>query len=207
MTETEKKELLKQAVLKRWEDSKRYMLEDLGEKVNKLEIKLAEKRYSNVDLTHSTPSIETIKEELWFAYIEAYKKKDRDNGTTAESEEAGNNALDKYLEKLENVNFKEDTQGEKTEKIDWEAGITELAFMFEILFNNAEIGCSMKQYKRRWNLIAKHFTINGKEITSKGIRSAFHEFKKNKTTDGKPLKHELYESLLELTTEIKGTKT
>jgi len=93
------------------------------------------------------------------------------------------------------------------EKIDWEAGITELAFMFEILFNNAEIGCSMKQYKRRWNLIAKHFTINGKEITSKGIRSAFHESKKNKTTDGKPLKHELYESLLELTTEIKGTKT
>ena len=207
MTETEIKELLKQAVLKRWEDSKRYMLEDLGEKVNKLEIELAEKRYSNVDLTHSTPSIETIKEELWFAYIEAYKKKDRANGSIAESEEAGHNALDKYLEKLENVNFKEDTQGEKTEKIDWEAGITELAFMFEILFNNAEIGCSMKQYKRRWNLIAKHFTINGKEITSKGIRSAFHESKKNKTTDGKPLKHELYESLLELTTEIKGTKT
>ena len=207
MTETEKKELLKQAVLKRWEDSKRYMLEDLGEKVNKLEIKLAEKRYSNFDLPHSTPSIETIKEELWFAYIEAYKKKDRANGSIAESEEAGHNALDKYLEKLENVNFKEDTQGEKTEKIDWEAGITELAFMFEILFKNAEIGCSMKQYKRRWNLIAKHFTINGKEITSKGIRSAFHESKKNKTTDGKPLKHELYESLLELTTEIKGTKT
>ena len=105
------------------------------------------------------------------------------------------------------MDFKEDTQGQKTEKIDWEAGITELAFMFEILFKNAEIGCSMKQYKRRWNLIAKHFTINGKEITSKGIRSAFHELKKNKTTDGKPLKHELYESLLELTTEIKGTKT
>ena len=102
---------------------------------------------------------------------------------------------------------KSHTTGEPVEKIDWEAGITELAFMFEILFKNAEIGCSMKQYKRRWNLIAKHFTINGKEITSKGIRSAFHESKKNKTTDGKPLKHELYESLLELTTEIKGTKT
>mgnify|MGYP000648621174 CR=1 FL=1 len=97
--------------------------------------------------------------------------------------------------------------GEPVEKIDWEAGITELAFMFEILFKNADIGCSMKQYKRRWNLIAKHFTINGKEITSKGIRGAFHELKKNKTTNGKPLKHELYESLLELTTEIKGTKT
>ena len=79
MTETEKKELLKQAVLKRWEDSKRYMLEDLGEKVNKLEIELAEKRYSNVDLTHSTPSIETIKEELWFAYIEEGYAAEQDN--------------------------------------------------------------------------------------------------------------------------------
>jgi len=98
------------------------------------------------------------------------------------------------------------TEITQVEKINWEAGLAELAFMFEILFKNAEIGCSMKQYKRRWNLIAKHFTINGKEITSKGIRSAFHELKKNKTTDGKPLKHESYESLLELTTEIKDTK-
>ena len=78
--------------------------------------------------------------------------------------------------------------------------------MFEILFKNAEIGYSMKQYKRRWDLIAKHFTINGEEITSKAIRSAFHETKKNKTTDGRPLKHELYESLLELTTDIKDAK-
>ena len=139
MTETEKKELLKQAVLKHWEDSKRYMLEDLGEKVNKLGKELAEKRYSNVDLTHSTPSIETIKEELWFAYIEAYKKKDRDNGSITESEKAGHNALDKYLEKLKNVDFKEDTQGEKTEKIDWEAGLAELTFIFEILFKNEEL--------------------------------------------------------------------
>ena len=205
MTETEIRKL-KQAVLKRWEDSKRYMCRDLSDKVNKLKIELADKRYSNFNLPHSTPSIKSIKEELWFTYIEAYNKKDWDNGTTAESEEAAHNALDKYLEELKNVDFKEDTQGQKTEKIDWEAGITELAFMFEILFKNAEIGCSMKQYKRRWNLIAKHFTINGKEITSKGIRSAFHELKKNKTTDGKPLKHESYESLLELTTEIKDTK-
>ena len=96
--------------------------------------------------------------------------------------------------------------GIPAEKIDWEAGTTELAFMFEILFKNSEIGCSMKQYKRRWDLIAKHFTINGEEITSKAIRSAFHETKKNKTTDGRPLKHELYESLLELTTDIKDAK-
>ena len=202
MTETEKKELLKQAVLKRWEDSKRYMLEDLGEKVNKLGKELAEKRYSNVDLTHSTPSIETIKEELWFAYIEAYKKKDRDNGSITESEEAGNNALDKYLEKLENVNFKEDTQGEKTEKIDWEAGLAELTFIFEILFKNEEIGCSMKQYKKRWALIAKHFTVKGEDITNKDLIAAFSGLKNSKT--GKPRNHEMYEDLLPLTKKEAG---
>ena len=202
MTETEKKELLKQAVLKLWEDSKRYMLEDLGEKVNKLGEELAEKRYSNVDLTHSTPSIETIKEELWFAYIEAYKKKDRDNGSITESEEAGNNALDKYLEKLENVNFKEDTQGEKTEKIDWEAGLVELTFIFEILFKNEEIGCSMKQYKTRWALIAKHFTVKGEDITNKDLIAAFSGLKNSKT--GKPRNHEMYEDLLLLTKKEAG---
>ena len=207
MTETEIRELIKQAVLERWEDTKSTVVVDLNHQVNKLRKKLADEKFSNFDLPPSIPSIKTIKEVAWFVFIEAYNKKDRDNGSITESEETGHIALDKYLEKLKNVDFKEDTQGQKTEKIDWEAGITELAFMFEILFKNAEIGCSMKQYKRRWNLIAKHFTINGKEITSKGIRSAFHESKKNKTTDGKPLKHELYESLLELTTEIKGTKT
>ena len=202
MTETEKKELLKQAVLKRWEDSKRYMLDGLGEKVNKLEIELAEKRYSNVDLTHSTPSIETIKEELWFAYVEAYKKKDWANGSIAESEEAGHNALDKYLEKLENVNFKEDTQGEKTEKIDWEAGLVELTFIFEILFKNEEIGCSMKQYKKRWKLIAKHFTVKGEDITNKDLIAAFSGLKNSKT--GKPRNHEMYEDLLTLTKKKAG---
>jgi hypothetical protein len=207
MTETEIRELIKQAVLERWENTKSNIVVGLCHQVIKLRKELADEKFSNFDLPPSIPSIKTIKEDAWFAFIEAYDKKDRDNASITKSEEAGHNALDKYLEKLKNVNFKEDTQGEKTEKIDWEAGITELAFMFEILFKNAEIGCSMKQYKRRWNLIAKHFTINGKEITSKGIRGAFHELKKNKTTDGKPLKHELYESLLELTTEIKGTKT
>ena len=206
MTETVIREL-KHAVLERWEDTKSNIVVGLSHQVFKLRKELADKKYSSFDLSPSIPSIHTVKEETWFAFIEAYDKKDRNNGSIDESEEAAYNALDKYLEKLKNVDFKEDTQGEKTEKIDWEAGITELAFMFEILFKNADIGCSMKQYKRRWNLIAKHFTINGKEITSKGIRGAFHELKKNKTTNGKPLKHELYESLLELTTEIKGTKT
>ena len=202
MTETEKKELLKQAVLKRWEDSKRLMLNDLSEKVNKLEIELANKRFSNFDLSHSTTSIETIKEELWFAYIEAYKKKDRDNGSIAESEEAGHIALDKYLEKLENVNFKEDTQREKTEKIDWEAGLVELTFIFEILFKNEEIGCSMKQYKKRWKLIARHFTVKGEDITNKDLIAAFSGLKNSKT--GKPRNHEMYEELLTLTKKKAG---
>ena len=195
MTETEKKELLKQAVLKRWEDSKRYMLEDLGEKVNKLEIELAEKRYSNVDLTHSTPSIETIKEELWFAYVEAYKKKDRANGSIAESEEAGHNALDKYLEKLENVNFKEDTQGEKTEKIDWEAGLpelekinwrgteTQLVLLVDLLTREA-----LLKSDRKWKMIEEHFLVQGKPTKSKNLSQSLENTLAGKTKDEETLK-------------------
>ena len=195
MTETEKKELLKQAVLKRWEDSKRYMLEDLGEKVNKLEIELAEKRYSNVDLTHSTPSIETIKEELWFAYIEAYKKKDRDNGSITESEEAGRNALDKYLEKLENVNFKEDTQGEKTEKIDREAGLaelrkinwggteTQLVLLVDLLTREA-----LLKSDRKWKMIEEHFLVQGKPTKSKNLSQSLENTLAGKTKDEETLK-------------------
>ena len=195
MTETEKKELLKQAVLKRWEDSKRYMLEDLGEKVNKLGKELAEKRYSNVDLTHSTPSIETIKEELWFAYVEAYKKKDRANGSIAESEEAGHNALDKYLEKMENVNFKEDTQGEKTEKIDREAGLaelrkinwggteTQLVLLVDLLTREA-----LLKSDRKWKMIEEHFLVQGKPTKSKNLSQSLENTLAGKTKDEETLK-------------------
>ncbi len=195
MTETEKKELLKQAVLKRWEDSKRYMLEDLGEKVNKLGEELAEKRYSNVDLTHSTPSIETIKEELWFAYVEAYKKKDRANGSIDESEEAGHNALDKCLEKLENVNFKEDTQGEKTEKIDREAGLaelrkinwggteTQLVLLVDLLTREA-----LLKSDRKWKMIEEHFLVQGKPTKSKNLSQSLENTLAGKTKDEETLK-------------------
>jgi len=195
MTETEKKELLKQAVLKHWEDSKRYMLEDLGEKVNKLGKELAEKRYSNVDLTHSTPSIETIKEELWFAYVEAYKKKDRANGSIAESEEAGHNALDKYLEKMENVNFKEDTQGEKTEKIDREAGLaelrkinwggteTQLVLLVDLLTREA-----LLKSDRKWKMIEEHFLVQGKPTKSKNLSQSLENTLAGKTKDEETLK-------------------
>ena len=194
MTETEIRKL-KQSVLERWEDSKRYMLEDLGEKVNKLEIKLAEKRYSNVDLTHSTPSIETIKEELWFAYVEAYKKKDRANGSIAESEEAGHNALDKYLEKLENVNFKEDTQGEKTEKIDREAGLaelrkinwggteTQLVLLVDLLTREA-----LLKSDRKWKMIEEHFLVQGKPTKSKNLSQSLENTLAGKTKDEETLK-------------------
>jgi hypothetical protein len=195
MTETEKKELLKQAVLKRWEDSKRYMLEDLSEKVNKLEIELADKRYSNFDLPHSTPSIETIKEELWFAYIEAYKKKDRANGSIDESEEAGHNALDKYLEKMENVNFKEDTQGEKTEKIDREAGLaelrkinwggteTQLVLLVDLLTREA-----LLKSDRKWKMIEEHFLVQGKPTKSKNLSQSLENTLAGKTKDLKTFK-------------------
>ena len=149
MTETEIRELIKQAVLERWEDTKSNIIVGLSHQVIKLRKELADEKFSSDDLSPSIPSIKTIKEYAWLAFIEAYDKKDRDNASKTESEEAGHNALDKYLEKLKNVDFKEDTQGQKTEKIDWEAGLVELAYMFEILFKNEEIGCSMKQYKKR----------------------------------------------------------
>ena len=91
--------------------------------------------------------------------------------------------------------------GESVEKIDWEAGLAELTFVFEILFKNKEIGCSMKQYKKRWALIAKHFTVKGKEITSEGLRHAFSQLKVNKS-EGMPRNHEIYEALLTMSQEI-----
>ena len=91
--------------------------------------------------------------------------------------------------------------GEPVEKIDWEVRLAELAFMFEILFKNEEIGCSMKQYKKRWALIAKHFTVKGKEITSEGLRHAFSQLKVNKS-EGMPRNHEIYEALLTMSQEI-----
>ena len=91
--------------------------------------------------------------------------------------------------------------GEPAEKIDWEAGLAELTFMFEILFKNEEIGCSMKQYKKRWALIAKHFTVKGKEISSEGLRRAFSQLKINKSA-GMPSNHEIYKTLLTMAQEI-----
>ena len=94
------------------------------------------------------------------------------------------------------------SRGEPVEKIDWEAGLAELAFMFEILFKNEEIGCSMKQYKKRWALIAKHFTVKGEDITNKDLIAAFSGLKNSKT--GKPRNHEMYEDLLHLTKKEAG---
>ena len=93
------------------------------------------------------------------------------------------------------------SRGEPVEKIDWEAGLAELTFMFEILFKNKEIGCSMKQYKNRWALIAKHFTVKGEEITSKGLRQAFNQLKINKD-EGMPTNDETYKTLLTMVQEI-----
>ena len=100
-------------------------------------------------------------------------------------------------ETLNTGESKAHTTGEPVEKIDWEAGLAELTYMFEILFKNEEIGCSMKQYKKRWALIAKHFTVKGEDITNKDLIAAFSGLKNSKT--GKPRNHEMYEDLLTLT--------
>ena len=91
-------------------------------------------------------------------------------------------------------------EGNQVEKIDWEAGLAELAFMFEILFKNSEIGCSMKQYNKRWALIAKHFTVKGEEISNLALKSAYSGIKYSES--GKIRKHKEYEDLTELAKEI-----
>ena len=105
-------------------------------------------------------------------------------------------------ETLNTGESKAHTTGEPVEKIDWEAGLAQLTFIFEILFKNEEIGCSMKQYKNRWALIAKHFTVKGEDITNKDLIAAFSGLKNSKT--GKPRNHEMYEDLLLLTKKEAG---
>jgi len=114
----------------------------------------------------------------------------------------GSNKAQMPVQRNETLNTGEShSTGEPVEKIDWEAGLAELTFVFEILFKNKEIGCSMKQYKKRWALIAKHFTVKGKEITSEGLRHAFSQLKVNKS-EGMPRNHEIYEALLTMSQEI-----
>ena len=115
----------------------------------------------------------------------------------------GSNKAQMPVQRNETLNTREShSTGEPVEKIDWEAGLAELAFMFEILFKNEEIGCSMKQYKKRWALIAKHFTVKGEDITNKDLIAAFSGLKNSKT--GKPRNHEMYEDLLPLTKKEAG---
>ena len=106
------------------------------------------------------------------------------------------------MKRLNTGESKGHSTGEPVEKIDWEAGLVELAYMFQILFKNEEIGCSMKQYKKRWALIAKHFTVKGEDITNKDLIAAFSGLKNSKT--GKPRNHEMYEDLLTLTKKEAG---
>ena len=137
----------------------------------------------------------SIKEDLWFTYIEAYNKKDWDNGTTAESEKAAHNALDKYLEKLKNVDFKEDTQGEKTEKIERGAGLaelekinwrgteTQLVLLVDLLIHEA-----LLKSDRQWKMIEEHFLVQGKPTKSKNLFQSLENTLAGKTKDAETLK-------------------
>ena len=197
MTETEIKEL-KKAVLEHWKDTKSVsgnVVVGLSQQVSNLRIELADEKFSSDDLSPSNPSIKTIKKEALFAFIEAYDKKDHNNGTTAESEKAAHNALDKYLEKLENVNFKEDTQGEKTEKIDREAGLaelekinwrgteTQLVLLVDLLTREA-----LLKSDRKWKMIEEHFLVQGKPTKSKNLFQSLENTLAGKTKDAETLK-------------------
>ena len=149
---------------------------------------------------HASKEIQNIEEKsafIRFLEIEILNIQNNlsKNGSTKAQMRAQSN------ETLNTGESKGHSTGEPVEKIDWEAGLAELAFMFEILFKNEEIGCSMKQYKKRWALIAKHFTVKGEEITSKGLRQAFNQLKINKD-EGMPANHETYKTLLTMVQEI-----
>ena len=197
MTETEIKEL-KKAVLEHWKDTKSVsgnVVVGLSQQVSNLRIELADEKFSSDDLSPSNPSIKTIKKEALFAFIEAYDKKDRDNGTTAESEKAAHNALDKYLEKLKNVDFKEDTQGEKNEKIERGAGLpelekinwrgteTQLVLLVDLLIHEA-----LLKSDRKWKMIEEHFLVQGKPTKSKNLSQSLENTLAGKTKDLKTLK-------------------
>ena len=194
MTETEIKEL-KKAVLERWENTKSNIVVGLCHQVIKLRKELADEKFSNFDLPPSIPSIKTIKEVAWFVFIEAYNKKDRDNGSITESEEAGHIALDKYLEKLKNVDFKEDTQGEKTEKIERGAGLaelekinwrgteTQLVLLVDLLIHEA-----LLKSDRQWKMIEEHFLVHGKPTKSKNLFQSLENTLAGKTKDAETLK-------------------
>ena len=197
MTETEIRKL-KQAVLERWEGNTSNSVMGLIEvlkQVPELRKEFADKEYSSYGHSPSIPSINTIKEEAWFAFIEAYEKKDRNICPTAESEEAAHNALDKYLEKLKNVDFKEDTQGEKTEKIDREAGLaelekinwrgteTQLVLLVDLLTREA-----LLKSDRKWKMIEEHFLVQGKPTKSKNLSQSLENTLAGKTKDEETLK-------------------
>lgn len=198
MTETEIKEL-KKAVLERWElttgNNAGGIVEVLNHQLPKLKIELADKKYSSFGLSPSIPSINIIKDEAWLAFIEAYNEKDQNICSTAESEEAAHNALDKYLEELKNVDFKEDTQGEKTEKIDREAGLaelekinwrgteTQLVLLVDLLTREA-----LLKSDRKWKMIEEHFLVQGKPTKSKNLSQSLENTLAGKTKDEETLK-------------------
>lgn len=197
MTETEIKEL-KKAVLERWEGNTSNSVMGLIEvlkQVPELRKEFADKEYSSYGHSPSIPSINTIKEEAWFAFIEAYNEKDRNICPTAESEKAAHNALDKYLEKLKNVDFKEDTQGEKTEKIERGAGLaelekinwrgteTQLVLLVDLLIHEA-----LLKSDRQWKMIEEHFLVQGKPTKSKNLFQSLENTLAGKTKDAETLK-------------------
>ena len=93
------------------------------------------------------------------------------------------------------MNFKEDTQGEKTEKIDWEAGLaelekinwrgteTQLVLLVDLLIHEA-----LLKSDRKWKMIEEHFLVQGKPTKSKNLSQSLENTLAGKTKDLKTLK-------------------
>ena len=193
MTETEISKL-RETVLQLWEGSKYLLLvrEDLFEYVQNLKKELAENFFDGSAKPHS---FETIKQNAWIAFLEGFNGKDSEMAGLDKSKKAAVIALDKYLEKLENVNFKEDTQGEKTEKIERGAGLTELEKInwrgtetqLVLLFNLLTSEALLKS-DRKWKMIEEHFLVQGKPTKSKNLSQSLENTLAGKTKDEETLK-------------------
>ena len=93
------------------------------------------------------------------------------------------------------MNFKEDTQGEKTEKIERGAGLaelekinwrgteTQLVLLVDLLIHEA-----LLKSDRKWKMIEEHFLVQGKPTKSKNLSQSLENTLAGKTKDEETLK-------------------
>ena len=80
----------------------------------------------------------------------------------------------------------------EVEKIDFNGSVAQFVYLWGILYE-IDNGLSKHQNQRRWALLAKHFTIKGKEVKSSNLAATARNIGLNKT--GKPKTFEVYDAV------------